>query len=81
MSLSGPGVELTKMLELKIVLETLESRTSFSGPSVELTETLEVRLEVRLIASVLMVDVAPPVGNSVTELLEFSTSVKPSSLG
>ena len=69
------------MLELKIVLETLESMTSFSGPSVELTETLEVRLEVRLIASVLMVDVAPPVGNSVTELLEFLTSVKPSSLG
>ena len=43
MTLSGPGVELTEMLELKTVLETLESRTSFSGPGVELTETLESR--------------------------------------
>ena len=52
---------------------------------VELAETLEVGLEVRRIlgstfASVLMVGVAPPVGDSVTKLLEFSTSLKPSSL-
>ena len=74
MLLSGPNVELT---------ETLESRTSFSGPSVELAETLEVGLEVRLvldtrIASVLMVCVAPPVEDSETKLLEFSTPFKPS---
>ena len=84
---SGPDVELaeTSALESRMVLEILESRTSFSGPSVELAETLEVRLEVRrtlgsTFASVLMVCVAPPVGDSVTELLEFATSLEPSSL-
>ena len=79
MSLSGPDVELAETQEWRMVLETLESKTSFSGPSVELAETLEVGLEVRLtlgstFASVLMVGVAPPVGDSVTALLEFATS-------
>ena len=48
--------------------------TSISGPGVELTETPLVELEVRLEldASVLMVP-SPPVGDSLTELLEFST--------
>ena len=87
MTLSGPDAELaeTPALESRMVPEILESRTSFSGPDVELAETLEVRLEVRwtlasTFASVLMGGVAPPVGDSVTELLEFSTSLKPSSL-
>ena len=56
---------------------------TLSGPDVELAETLEVGLEVRLvldtrIASVLMVCVAPPVEDSETKLLEFSTPFKPS---
>ena len=85
MSLSGPDVELAETQEWRMVLETLESKTSFSGPSVELAETLEVGLEVRLtlgstFASVLMVGVAPPVGDSVTKLSEFATALKPSSL-
>ena len=85
MTLSGPDAELaeTTALESRMVPEILESRTSFSGPDVELAETLEVGLEVRrtlgsTVASVLMVCVAPPVEDSETKLLEFSTPFKPS---
>ena len=74
----GDVVECTCME----VAEILESKTSVSSL---VTETLEIGLGASLVletifVSVLMVGVAPPVGDSVTELLEFATSWKPSSL-
>ena len=73
----SPGEdEVGRVVECTSVefVERLESRTSFSGL---VTETLETGLEVRL---KLDTTFAPPVGDSVTKLLEFSTLLRPSSL-